>query len=1114
MKEKIILSWILLFSVNFAFNLSILMAQSSIKDLSFKKIDASDGLSSNETKKVFRDSEGYLWVFAEGVFNKYDGYSFTRYPVLEDNTSWKGLTVYDISESSDQEILLATSHGMVTLKKEFDHFAFVALNTDQEKQPIKKLITDKNNAIWAIGNRIFRYDKKGEFLPLTESITNETVTSAAYDEANHQILVGTGAGKIFFYNILNNQLTDSIIPEQPLLSGNIQKQGIRDMYFEKATGILWTAVASGDLKKIDTKNHVTETINLSDTLEQGNHITTLFNYNDTSLWVGTATEGILVINKNFNTVDAWFTHSLQNPDGISGNEIMDLNRGLQDMVWIATNDRGISYYDPAHKAFRHYTQNPYVEKTFSNNAINHLLTDPDNQSRVYIATDKGGLNIFNLETEEIEVLQHDPDDPNSFGSNNMIMLDQEASGKIWVSTWAGGLNLFDPETNNVKTYWHDPDDPYSIPSNNAWGLLVDSDNEVWIGFSWATEGGMAKYDRENDRFIRYKASASDKTISCDAIMAIYEDKYGDIWFLSQSCGIDRYNKETETFTNYAPNINDSTALSSGIAWAMYHDDNDRLWVATSGGLHEFLYEKNHFKRYRSDYGLPDDYVFSIQSGEDNNLWLGTASGLYRFNPKTLEVDRYTKDDGLQGLRFKTGSSARNMRGQLFFGGIDGFNVFYPSDIKDNTFVPPVVLTDFLFNNQSVTYKDKKSPLEQHISRTKKIILSSHQSTFGVEFAALNLSSPDKNTYQYQLIGLNDTAIYLGEQNRVYFNNLAPGDYTLHVQGANNDGYWNTEGASVRITVKKPFQKTALFYILLGLFVVALIVFYQRFRKKQHQTDKKRMEELLKNARKEAHDQKTQVVFQKQAIRSQEREDYELKWTNTGIAEFSDITSKYRNNLEQLSQRVITFLADYLDADQGEIFIAEDNENNVSKKRADGTAVLKYTGGYAANKEHLNAVFNISDEANYIVSCFLKEKQELQNGHGIDLKITSGLGEKQPKYILLTPIMHEEFKEGVILIGTYKKPRPYKREFIQKIASMLAVVIKNTKLNKQLNQMLKESQIQSEQLQSQQEELRQNLEELSATEEEFLRKKSTMNNKLEKLLKENKLLKEKMKSGKS
>lgn len=123
--------------------------------------------------------------------------------------------------------------------------------------------------------------------------------------------------------------------------------------------------------------------------------------------------------------------------------------------------------------------------------------------------------------------------------------------------------------------------------------------------------------------------------------------------------------------------------------------------------------------------MPNNVITGILEDNQGNLWLSTVRGLSRFapyNPRGTLFRNYDKSDGLQSNEFNVGAYYKNHDGKMYFGGVNGFNSFYPDSIKDNPHVPPVVLTDFQIFNKSIDI-GKDSPLKKSISEVETIILS-------------------------------------------------------------------------------------------------------------------------------------------------------------------------------------------------------------------------------------------------------------------------------------------------------------------------------------------------------------------------------------------------------
>ncbi|HSH20556.1 MAG TPA: hybrid sensor histidine kinase/response regulator transcription factor, partial [Draconibacterium sp.] len=212
----------------------------------------------------------------------------------------------------------------------------------------------------------------------------------------------------------------------------------------------------------------------------------------------------------------------------------------------------------------------------------------------------------------------------------------------------------------------------------------------------------------------------------------------------------------------------------------------------------------------------------------NNLWLSTNKGLSRFRPNDGTFQNYTVNDGLQSNEFNTGAYFRSKTGELFFGGINGLNYFYPENIKNNKNLPNVVLTKIKLGDKSITQKTHPEILNKSVELTDRIVLSHKDDIVSFEFAALEFSAPEKNEYAYMLENLSDKWINTDGIRTATFTHLPPGEYIFRVKASNNDGVWNENGLVVTIVVKPPWRNTWLAYIVFALGIVLLIVLIRRY----------------------------------------------------------------------------------------------------------------------------------------------------------------------------------------------------------------------------------------------------------------------------------------------
>lgn len=279
-----------------------------------------------------------------------------------------------------------------------------------------------------------------------------------------------------------------------------------------------------------------------------------------------------------------------------------------------------------------------------------------------------------------------------------------------------------------------------------------------------------------------------------------EDSYGILW-VGTAEGLNRFNPKEDNFKRFIHDNKKPTSLSNNHIKSIYEDKDGCLWIGTTGGLNKFNRKTGTFIHYREKHGLANDVIYSILQDSMNNLWLGTNQGISKFEVSDNTFKNFDINDGLQSNEFNTGVCAQGINNEMFFGGINGFNAFYPDKIDDNRHISPIVLTGFQKFNQKVK-------LDVPISEIKQMELSYKDYVFSFSFSALDYTSPEKNMYAFKMEGFDKEWQNIGNSRHfTVYTNLYPGQYTFRVRGSNNNGIWNKKGTWVNITILPPWWQT-------------------------------------------------------------------------------------------------------------------------------------------------------------------------------------------------------------------------------------------------------------------------------------------------------------------
>ncbi|MCP4605105.1 MAG: response regulator [Proteobacteria bacterium] len=821
---------------------SPLGSQAQGPDARFDHISIEQGLSSSIVTSIVQDNKGFMWIGTESGLNRYDGYNFAVYEHdPQDSNSLSSSYIGVIYNDQVGTLWIGTYGGGLDRfdqsSERFIHYQHDPSDPHSlSHDNVMAIYQDRSGTLW-IGTDSGGLDKfdseTGQFIHYQHdpndphSLSHNEVRSI-YQDQTGTFWIGTNGGGLDEFN----QETGQFIhyrhdPSDPhSLSHNTVWSILQDQ-----AGTLWVGTAGG-LDGFDRETgqfvHYRHDPNDPHSLSH-NVVRSIYQDQVGELWVGTYNGGL----SKFDPETEQFTHyshDPNNPHSLSDNTVLTMIQDQAGILWIGNNG-GLNMLDRAKQKFSHYQHNPDDPHSLSSDHVWSFYQD--RAGTFWVGTLNGGLDRFDDKTGRFTPYRHDPGDPHSLSDGNVYAIYEDHAGTFWIGTENGGLNKFDPQTGQFTSYRHNPNDPHSLSYDHVWTIHQDPSGEFWVG---TFGGGLDRFDPQSEQFVHYQNNPNDSdSLISNSIVVLYPDSSSEFW-IGTVGGLDKFDKDTEQFTHYQNDPNDPRSLSNDTVVSIFKDRSGTLWFGTLGGLNRFNRATGTFTRYGKRDGLPDQVITGILEDDVSadrggpNLWISTFNGLSKFNPRTEMFTNYDASDGLQSDEFSVGHY-KSRDGRMFFGGINGFNLFHPDDVQDNPYIPPVVLTDFELFNKSVPV-EMDSPLPESITEIKDITLSYRDSVFSFEFAALHYSAPEANRYAYILEGFDQDWTYTDASRRfATYTNLDGGKYTFRVKGSNSDGVWNEEGASVGITIVPPFWETWWFIILIGLFVVGgvLAIFSARIR---------------------------------------------------------------------------------------------------------------------------------------------------------------------------------------------------------------------------------------------------------------------------------------------
>lgn len=805
----------------------------------FKHYTINDGLSQSVINCIFQDSQGFIWVGTQDGVNRFDGKEFVRFinnPL--DSNSISNNWIYDIIEDKNGSIWVATREGL------------------------NKYNPTKNN--------------------FSNFFTNESLTIYDIDiNKNGHLLLNTLSKLITFNPILYTYSQTST--NLPMFS-TVFEQNI-PVLFDSDNNI-WQGTNNG-LFYYNHKNKSTKKYNISHIPD--NHITALKEDSNNNIWIGTKS-GLCIYIKNLN----WFVK----PKNLIENNfhIYAIYHHGNNQAWLATN-KGLYKISYSSNNYDIKIQTIYKGADNHESYINHdiiysLLGDKSNN--LWIGT-LNGLDRTNLKPKKFKLYRKSNNKESTNFIDNVIASIYLEDDILWVGNWGKGLNAFNRKTNQVLHYTTEKEGKLHIPNNFAHVLFKDSNNRLWLG----TRNGCAIYNTKNQKFellqkyfntnrlpnfrdLRiydiietYKQSIAiatqnglyildlkkhtykhittnsdnERFLSDNLIYALETDHKYNLW-IGTTNGLDVLNLENNRITHIKRESKKSNTLCGNFIVSLYQDHLNNMWIGTKTGLNKFNPNDSTFAYYSREQKLPSNIIYEIIEDDLHNMWFATGRGLSVLLKNDSVFKNFDINDGLQSLEFNLNAIYKSQKGELFFGGMNGINAFYPDSLKMNKHIPNIVFTKIKFTNTENTL--------YNIPNNDTIQLKHNQNSFTIYCAALEFTDPDENLYRYRIKEISENWINLNNRNFIPITNLTHGKYTFEIQASNNDKVWSKNNYQIHITIKPPIWKSAIaiiFYIFVLTLIILLII---RLREKKLVKEKSILENKVKQRTIQITQQKNEI----------------------------------------------------------------------------------------------------------------------------------------------------------------------------------------------------------------------------------------------------------------
>ena len=832
-KINIILILVCIFSC-----LKISTSYANIREsFNFKNITIEDGLSQSTVETIYQDSKGYIWIGTNDGLDRYNGYEFKHYKHDKyDKNSIANNYIVDIIEDKNGYIWVSTIGGLSRINPDKDEIKNYYSKEDSgnlSNSNLWQLLCTKDNRLIASTiDGLNVYDKNKD--KFTRILYKEGELPSQYiysleEDINGHIWVGTDNGLVELDKDLN------------IVKSYHDTIGDSDVYnvYDDSKGNIWVCTLDNGLFKINLDDKSVENYknNNSKISIPSNNVRDIISDSEGKLWIATD-KGLCTFDyerEEFIT----YNKKLYQSNSLIDDEIFCLLKDSSGLIWIGTYS-GISRFNP-NSSFTHFKSDPYDNNSISGNVIHGIYEDDD--KTLWIGTNKSGVNIINGES-----IKH----LNKENSNIVSDLIEDITGfknYIFIGT-NEGLSVLVKNDKTAKNYTitnYTTKD--GLPSNKIRSLFIDSKGYLWIG----TNKGLAILDINNNKIIDITYILDEMGVSDKFIRAVYEDSKGNYYigcFLEG--GLIKINPNTKEYKIYKNIENDDSSISNNSIRYINEDLYGNILVGTSHGINILNLSTDKFNHYTEKDGLINNTIYGILVDKNNGIWMSTNAGISKLSTEDATFKNFTITDGLQSNEFNGRACFKSKDGNMYFGGINGFNVFNSQDIELSTFEPKVIFDNFEINGTN----------KKDISNIK---FKSNENNIKINFFTNDYKNTKTTQYYYKLEGL-ENEWNMTNSNSLVFANLGSGDYTLKIKTITQHGVMSDE-SSVHFTINPPIWRSN---YAICIYLILIIISILRYMHKVNTLDRL-VNERTNKLRKEM--EKNEQLFKKVLSLEQNKNNY-------------------------------------------------------------------------------------------------------------------------------------------------------------------------------------------------------------------------------------------------
>lgn len=826
----------------FFFGHSRVIYANEINSVRITRITDERGVTPSATFAIVKDAMGFMWFGTIDGLYRYDGHSYKIFRNQKDNrNSLTNNNIRTLCLAKDGLIWIGTQGGgLDCFNPQSETFTnYSTIGGALSGNSIWKVFEDSNGNIWVgiSGKGVDCFNPKTKavksYLISNDEASDLFEIRAIEEDRNGNIWVGTGGHGIYIINPLTGVM-ERITHSEDGLSDN----GVFDIYQDRE-GEIWISTFGNGIDCYDVNNR--SFAHFKHNPNEINSLTSNLTYRiieskQGGIWIATE-YGLCHLDSKKSEFTS-FVRDNCNPNSLSDNRIRAIFLDEFNTLWIG-NETGVNKLIVQDR-FDLYQNTPSNANSLNSGIVRSILEDHD--GKLWIGLIDKGLAVLDRKADRYAFYEAPSKKKGGLTGNHITALFQDSRNTIWLGEWDSGLLRYHPESDSFEHVLRWGANQNGLLDNRIQLIRECKPGILWIG----TEGGLNRYDIDKQELIAFVHKPGDpNSLNATGIQsnAFVQDSAGNVWVGMWAGGFNKIEfsdltQRHATFKGWKNSIENKEALSSDNVISLHLSKNNILWIGTfGGGLMKFDTKTEKFTHYTTDRGLPNNVIYSIIEDKQGNLWMSTDKGISSFDPNTEMFVNFDRMDGLQDNHFFWGSSYQSASGEIFMGGINGFNGFFPEMVS--SFQVPVnpVIT-------SLKASDRVVGVNFSNTHNDTIFLSYTDNFLTFEFASLNYIEPHKDFIRYRMDGVDADWNYLENRKYTTYTDLSPGTYIFRLNVSTNLSRWTNSDLLLTLIIIPPWYKTIWALTLFVLLGVLLIWGMYYLRVQMYNLQQKRLEEQV------------------------------------------------------------------------------------------------------------------------------------------------------------------------------------------------------------------------------------------------------------------------------